>query len=334
MTRILIFGSGNVGTIYAFILDRAGVDVTCVCRSNYEEARTKGFTINSTIFGHHRCHPAVCYSVDDSCAANKLSSSFFDFVIVCTKATTVAAPGLGVPEIIAPAVDKEHTSIVVIQNGIGVEQAFQNSFPETPLISGVAYLPTTQTSPAVVEHREMEILHLGVFPARSDSLKAERAAERFASLVTAGGGTAVLHEDVQVERWTKLIANTALNPLCALSRCRDLELMEASSSGATVLKGLMLDVASVAAAMGYEKQINEVTVEKQFERSLTRRWPGVEPSMLADVRMGKKLEVETILGEVVRIGREKNVNVDRLETLYVLLKGLDWALQQSSSHSC
>jgi hypothetical protein len=60
-----------------------------------------------------------------------------------------------------------------------------------------------------------------------------------------------------------------------------------------------------------------------FERKGT---PGIEPSMLVDVLNGRRMEVEVILGNPVRIARELGVNVPRLETLYALLKGLDEAV--------
>lgn len=141
----------------------------------------------------------------------------------------------------------------------------------------------------------------------------------------------MLHDDIQIPRWNKLVANAALNPVCALSRCRDREPVSTSSIAADMVKGVMLEVTKVAGAMGYGKEINESIAEKQFARSMARQWPGVEPSMLADIRGGKKLEVEAIVGEVVRLERQKAVKIDRLETLYTLLSGLDWATQTSQS---
>jgi len=43
------------------------------------------------------------------------------------------------------------------------------------------------------------------------------------------------------------------------------------------------------------------------------------PSMLLDAERGKPIEVEVILGEVVRMAKERNVDIPRVETLYALL---------------
>ncbi|KAI0324211.1 6-phosphogluconate dehydrogenase C-terminal domain-like protein [Cubamyces sp. BRFM 1775] len=43
------------------------------------------------------------------------------------------------------------------------------------------------------------------------------------------------------------------------------------------------------------------------------------PSMLVDVQQGRPMEVEHVVGEVVRMGRRAGVNLPRMETLYALL---------------
>ncbi|OSC96676.1 6-phosphogluconate dehydrogenase C-terminal domain-like protein [Trametes coccinea BRFM310] len=43
------------------------------------------------------------------------------------------------------------------------------------------------------------------------------------------------------------------------------------------------------------------------------------PSMLVDVRAGRPMEVEHVVGEVVRMGRRAGVSMPRMETLYALL---------------
>jgi 2-dehydropantoate 2-reductase len=89
----------------------------------------------------------------------------------------------------------------------------------------------------------------------------------------------------------------------------------------------MEEVVSVARAAGYAGEIGAEDVEMQMARSNGRTWPGVEPSMLADVRAGRRMEVQAVLGEVVRVARRVGVAVPRLECLYTLLLGLDWAMR-------
>ncbi|KAL1846993.1 hypothetical protein Daus18300_014070 [Diaporthe australafricana] len=324
MTRVLIFGTGSIGAVYALLLQKAGADVTCVCRSTYEFTKLNGFTVESTIFGSHNFHPKIVRSVHEA-VNSQVASTTFDFIAVCTKAVSGISTLYSPPSLIRLAVEKGHTSIVIIQNGLGVERVYHEAFPNNTIISGVTYLPVTQTTPGTFSHAETQRLHLGVYPAHGATSLDRHSTKSFASLIKAAGAHAEIHEDVQVERWKKLVANATWNPICALSRCRDLEFLQASPdlAQAFIIES-MREVVAVAVASGYGNQITEDTFNTQLERSKVRKWPGVEPSMLADIVGVRPMEVEGVLGELVKVAKEKGVDVPRLETLYLLLRGYDW----------
>ena len=322
MTRVLVFGTGSIGSVYSCILSRAGTSVTCVCRSNHDVVKSRGLRVNSTIFGELHESPTVVRSVAE---AVSVSESPFDYVLVCTKATAQATRAA--VESIEPAITSPSTTIVLIQNGLGVERAFREAFPRTAIISAVAYLPTTQTSQGVFSHSEVELLYLGLYDQKPNTADWNMPLSAFAQQVKAGGGTAVITQDIQEQRWTKILANGAINPICALSRCRDRQLIELSSLAAELIKSVMLEIAKVAAVAGYGHVATMETVEKQFARSVTRPYPGVQPSMMADALALQHMEVQAILGEVIQIAQEKQVEIPRLTTLFVLLQGLDVALQ-------
>ena len=321
MPRILVFGTGNIGAVYSCILDRGGAEISCVCRSNYSEVKARGLRVESSILGDRTSKPNVAQNVDE---ALSISQQPFDHVVVCTKA--VPATTSATIRLIRPAIIPGLTSIVLIQNGLGVEEPYHAAFPGTTIISGVAYVPTTQVSPGIFSHSEMERLHLGLYGA-DQPLKAAAQLDSFASLIRRGGGTAILENDVQVERWRKIVANGAVNPICALSRCRDGQLMKVAPLATDLLKKVMLEIVAIAQAAGYGEAVSADTVETQLARSLSRPYPGVQPSMMADALEGGKLEVEAIVGRLVKIGHDKHVEIPRLDTLLILLQGLDAALQ-------
>ena len=323
MTKVLVVGVGCIGSVYACVLTASGQSrVICVCRSNYEAVKANGLRISSSILGDLRSRPTVVRSV---AGAVEQSSEPFDFVLVCTKATQSATTT--VIEQIRPALASEQTSLVLIQNGLGVEAPFHAAFPDTTIISGIAYLPTTQVSAAVFVHMEVENLHLGLYPCAP--LSPRRAALGvFAGLVRRGGATATMHDDIQEQRWCKIVANGAVNPICALSSCRDRELVEMTELGTSMLWSVMQEVAAVAASAGYGHVVTPAVVEAQLTRTLSRPSPGVEPSMMADALAGRELEVQAVVGELVRIGGKNRVSIPRLATLCVLLEGLNRTMQK------
>lgn len=348
---MLLFGTGSLGACYAYVLAKAvgEQNVITICRSNFDEASRNGFTIHSKLWGDNlKFRPRVARSVTDAVQQLASSSSSseqqgFDFVVVAAKALPTNP---SIAELIAPAVAEGKTAIVLIQNGIGIEDEYAARFPKNPLLSTVAYFPATQVSPAVIQHKEVELLHVGAYPATTASLEHKQAARGFVDLIAKGGATAVLHEDVQRERWVKLLVNGSWNPVCALTRLRDREFIDANSGvnlgidfeddkdrgkgeGVRFIRDVMLEISAIAQAYGYG-DVNEEMVDFQIGRAVARDLPGVQPSMLADVFEGRSLEVDAIVGNTVRLARKKGVAVPMLRTVYLLANGLSESFSRKS----
>ncbi|KAH8650955.1 2-dehydropantoate 2-reductase [Tricladium varicosporioides] len=313
--RILIFGTGSIGATYAFLLSRAvpASNIVTVCRSNFNSASQNGFTIHSSIWGEdQRVKPVVVGSVDEAAAIDP--QSHFDYIMVCSKALPTIP---STAELIQPAVSSK-TTIVLIQNGIAIEEPYADLFPDNPLLSTVVYLPATQIRPGIIQHMEVELLHIGQYPASPNT----ESATRFAKLLNAAGASAEVHEDIQFERWSKLLVNGSWNPICALSRLRDVQVLNSSTEAKDLVRDVMLEIAAVANACGYSG-IDTALVDFQLARATIREPPGVQPSMMADALAGRNMEVEAIVGNVVRIAQEHGVNTPILRTLYVLATALN-----------
>ncbi|KAF2219069.1 ketopantoate reductase PanE/ApbA C terminal-domain-containing protein [Elsinoe ampelina] len=329
--KVLLFGSGAIGTIYVYILQQAGCDVSAVCRSNYEAAKANGFHITSAIFGTIHLQCPIYPDLTTACPPGTV----YDYLIITTKTFLSPVP-LPSPSpaaaLIAPAITPSHTTLVLIQNGLLIEEEYAAAYPENPLLSCVVYLPSTQTAPGVIEMGELELLEIGTYPAAAPEGWKARA-EAFGALIRRGGGTAEVYDDVQVQRWKKLVLNCGWNPVCALSRSRDVAVLQACGEAEGYVRGVMMEVVKVAGRCGYG-MIDGGTVEGVLRRAKERLGTrGIEPSMLADVRGGRRMEVEAILGGVVRLGREKGVEVPRLEGLYVLMKALDSRVEDGSLYA-
>lgn len=319
--KILLHGSGAIGTIYLYLLHKAGYDITAVCRSNYKAAKDNGFLIDSDIYGKGiRFSPKVVKS-----PAEAAKEGPFDYVIISTK----AFPDTETSKVIEPAVTKGRTTIVLIQNGIGIEDEYVKRFPENPLLSCVVYLPTTQISPGHIEMKGFELLEVGTFPASSykDRAEVKKAADQFMAMMQKAGSNAKWHDDVQEKRWNKLLLNAPWNPICALTLSRDVAVLASDPGADKMIKDVMLEVVAVSRALGYTSVTAEAATE-QLKRAHDRIGSkGIEPSMLVDVLNGRRMEVDTILGNPMKVAKEKGVDVPRIELLYGLMKALDEAVQ-------
>jgi 2-dehydropantoate 2-reductase len=320
--RVLIFGTGSIGAVYAWVLARAITpsNVFAICRSNYAVASTEGFTINSSVFGNNlNFKPRVARTVDEAVSLLP-SGEKFDFIVVTAKAIPTTP---SIPEQLRPAIGP-NTTIALIQNGISIEEPYATLYPHNPLLSCVVYLPATQTSPAVISHSEVELLHIGTYPSNHPSPQHQTAATSFSQLLISGGASTELHADIQLQRFSKLLVNASWNPVCALSLSRDAQFLQSSppSSSLSLINSLMLEIALIAQAYGYS-DINASTVEYQINRAKVRKLPGIEPSMFADAKVHARMEVDAIVGNAVRLAEEKGVETPLLKAVYALVKALD-----------
>lgn len=309
--RVLLFGAGSVGTIYLWLLDKVASTIA-VCRSNHDIVKRNGFIINSSIYGQNiKFKPEIVRNCEE--AVSKASAPY-DFILICSK----AIPGV-IPQLISSAVTPGHTSIVLVQNGVGIEAEYHDAFPDNPIISTVVYLPVTQRPAGVIKHGEVERLQVGSYPSSAPN----EHAEAFTKLIQSAGATAEFYEDVQPKRWFKLLVNASWNPICALTLSKDADVLSSSDEASDVILAVMLEIRDIAAAWGYV--ITREEVDYQLGRALARvpKNAGIEPSMLQDALAGRRIEVEAIVGNPVRLGKEMGVSCVRLEMIYVLAKALD-----------
>lgn len=324
MTRILIFGAGGIGAGYCYALLRKlrPEDVVAVCRSNFDAASKNGFLLQSTIWGqdlHYK--PTIASSVEE--AVSLSGGKPFDYIVVSSK---VLRTGTSPVALVKPAVSR-HTSVVLLQNGIAIEEEWAKSYPNTPILSGVVYFAVTQTSPAVFSHSEIELMHIGTYP-KDAPAEHKEAAQVWVNLVGECGATAKLHDDIQSERWAKLMMNAPLNPICALSRSRDSQFINSGEGTSEFMRDTIIEVFEVAHAYGYN--LDKSRADNVIYRMHHRAPPGVQPSMMADALASRNMEVDAVVGNVVRLAQEKGVKTPILRTIYMLIRGLDDGFTRAS----
>jgi len=320
---VLLFGLGGIGGVYACILFLGGqCDVHVVARSNYQAVKEKGYRLTSPLFGNHNdIHFAGVWKNCEEAAA---SGTKFSDVLCANKALLSATPSLS--DQLRPIIGPE-TSIVLLQNGVGAEAPLHTSFPQTTIISAVVWTggkpaPEVDGVPGV-EHFNKEKLTIGVDYREGGDKKAEDAKlAELVKLLEAGGGTCEVTEDIQSERWVKVIWNCCWNSITACVRMRTGPFFESSEHALPLCYAVMEEVAAVARAKGLK--IPDGTVERLIKQCTDVGGGGLPSSMMFDNFAGRPMETEVILGTPVREGLRLGVPVPTLLTLYTIVKALDY----------
>lgn len=291
--------------------------MTAICRSNYEAIKSQGITIDAEVWGNGlTCKPTAVRNVDEAAEIGD-----FDFVLVTVK----AFPDSQTSAAIAPMITRGKTTIVLAQNGIGIENEYAEAYPENTVLSCVVLMPAAQVQPGHIVGVWFEKHEVGTFPSEAYTSKpgAKESTDLWVRLWKAGGGNAEFYQDVQERRWAKILMNATSSPLTTLSRCRDTALFGLGEEAVQLFRDVQDELIAISNALGYST-VNRALADSHIKLSMDRLGTeGTEPSMLIDVLQSRRTEFQVIVGNPVRIAKDLGVPTPRLDTLYVLLKALD-----------
>ncbi|KAK6368559.1 hypothetical protein LTR64_006713 [Lithohypha guttulata] len=318
--EVILYGLGAIGSFYAFILSRCkGVRLTVVARSNFDAVSVNGLKIISQNHGEHVVRP---YKVVRTPAEADLK---FDYIVRAHKAIDQDT----VPEQLKPVV-AEKTTIVLIQNGVGNEDPFRAAFPQCTILSCVTWVGAIQHSPGIINHTKSEDMQIGLFPSPDiDHTIEKQKLDGFVSLLTEGQTVFQVVENIQIQRWEKVVWNAAWNSITTLTMLDTQMWLKSSSNAMPMTRRLMAEVIDVAQKCGVP--IEYELIDRLIDKILDM--PGIGSSMRTDCKNGKPLELEVILGTPVRKGREHNVSIPTLEAIYTLLLGVNRRLESARSAS-
>ncbi|MCC5808728.1 MAG: 2-dehydropantoate 2-reductase [Ectothiorhodospiraceae bacterium] len=300
--RVLVVGTGAIGSFYGAILSRAGARVDVVSRSEHAQMQEHGVRVDSKELGDLSFRPATVYK-----DVTEVSTPP-DFLVLSVK----VLDDLDRAALIRPAVGPD-TAIVLIENGIEIEPPIVEAFPDNPLVSCLAFVAASRVGPAHTEHKAYGRLVIGSYPSGVND-----AARRFSALLEQGGINAPLSENLVTERWRKAVWNAAFNPVSVIAGGASTKDILGSENEERLLVALMQEVCDVAAAAGHP--MPEDLPEKSIVN--THKMPAYHNSMALDYIHGRDMEIEAILGNVIREARRLNIPVPHLETVYGTTKML------------
>ncbi|EME47178.1 hypothetical protein DOTSEDRAFT_20977 [Dothistroma septosporum NZE10] len=317
--RVLLIGSGGVGTMAAYALESGGrVEVTAICRSNYEAATKNGFTIDSLEHGHDIKNFKPTHILNKVPNVQQDHLDPFEYVVVTTKNVPDISPT--VLDIITPAITTGVTSIILLQNGLNIEKPIITRFPSNIIISGVSLIQAAETSHGVILHDDKDVTKLGPFPGQSISpTRAEESTRRFLDLYMACGKvTWTYDEDVRFTRWKKLVYNTSYNSVAAILGMDTMRMRMSRHVIDELIRLAMLEILAIARAVGVD--LPEDVVEVSIRCDPTDA-PFV-PSMGQDVLKGNYIEMENIVGEPLREAEKVGVHAPVLKIIYGFLRAI------------
>ena len=295
-----IIGTGAIGGYYGAKLARAGQEVHFLLHSDYEHVRQHGLQVDSCDGSFH---------LDDVNAYQRPEDMpVCDVVLVCLKSVNNSKLLALLPPLL-----HDRTLVVLIQNGIGVEEDVQKMFPDVQLAAGLAFICSAKTQPGIVSHQCYGSINLADYSCRDEALIQAVVDEfREAGIET---GLVEYHE----ARWKKAVWNMPFNGMTvALHTQTDLLLKNKSTR--QLIREQMMEVVTTAQHLGV-KNIDESFVDKMIE--MTDAMIPYSPSMRLDYDFHRPMEIYYIYSRPLEIAREAGSRMPKLEMLEAELRFLE-----------
>jgi len=300
--RFAIVGSGAVGGYYGAKLARAGYDVTFIARGAHLAAiRSRGLEIRSPLGDF----VVRCPAEEDGARVAPV-----DTVIFAVKAYSnlQALPLL-------KSVAKDSAVVLTLQNGVDSINEVAAVVGDARTLGGSTYVATALSSPGLIEqtgtHRR--VVFGEVFNAGAEVSGRVRAIhEAFSKADVESEPVA----DARVPIWEKFCylapfaaftgaARQPIGPLWKEPSTRDLMI------------AAFREVEAVARAESIPLPADAISRIVTYVDSI----PGsTRSSMLIDLQQGKPIEVEALLGAVVRRGARARVATPIMASLYAVMK--------------
>lgn len=301
--KIAIIGMGGVGGYFGGKLAKAYVpsgehEVFFVARGDHLAKIKENGLIVRADDGDFTAHPTL--ATDRPAETGKV-----DFVLFCVKSYDFEEAARGIGGIV-----DEDTFILPLQNGVDKRSRMAKALGKGVALDGCVYMAAHIESPGVVlQAGGARKLVFGREPQDLPRLK------ELLELLTGAGINAELAEDIRLPVWSKYIM------ICSMAAATSfyeepVGVILESSEKRNFLEGLIREIEKVAREMGvnYPKDIFNTTME------IITSFPyGTKTSMQRDFELGKRTELETFSGSILRLGKELGVDTPLHRRVYEAL---------------
>lgn len=295
--NILIVGTGALGCLFAARLARVGHPVTMLgtWKEGLEALRGNGVRfLDSDREEHH--FPVLVTDEPRECRGVRQA-----LVLVKSWQTERAARQLAE----CLAVDG---LAVTLQNGLGNRETLIQSLGPGRVALGVTTTGATLLGPGLVKAGGEGPISIERSPALGPLEEALRSANFNVQIV----------EEAQALIWGKLVINSAINPLTALLRIPNGELLERTSARA-MMRALANETARVAEAEKIQLPFADPAAAAE---DVARRTASNRSSMLQDVLRGAPTEIDAICGAIVEIAGQHDLSAPANWACWQLVRAL------------
>lgn len=306
MLRFAVIGTGAVGGFYGGLLAKAGNEVHFLARSDAEYLRSNGLRVDSPLGDFHLTR--------SNFHSNARDMPKCDCVILALKSTQ----NHELRDLLLPVVHPDSV-VLVLQNGLHVEQAARVVVGAGRVAGGCCFLCSNKVGPGHVRHLDYGKILMGPYRGLDDSEPGPSMAQlsTIQLAMNSAGIDCNTTELLTLARWRKLMWNIPFNGLSVILNADTNRIMESPDSRA-LAESIIVEVRQTACACGHAIEPEFV----QFMMNETEKMVPYDSSMRLDYLAGRPIEVEAIYGNALQAAERASVRSPIVRAMYHQLRFL------------
>ena len=292
-----VVGMGAIGGYYGGRLANAGREVHFLSHSDYEHVLQHGLKVDSCNGNFYLPH------INAYGASKEMPKT--DVIIVGLK--TVKNHDV-LPDLLRPMIHSDSV-VVLIQNGIGLEDDLQAQFPGLHIVAGLAFICSAKVGPGHINHQDFGSINLGNYSCPEEKFKALLADIQDAGIQAA--------EVPYLEaRWRKAVWNMPFNGMTvALNTSTDKLLKNPATR--QLIYDQMMEVIGAANALGVNTLTSEFA-DKMMQ--MTDEMVPYSPSMKLDYDYHRPMEIQYLYTRPIAEANKAGFEMPKLTMLEALLR--------------
>ncbi|MBU0975466.1 MAG: 2-dehydropantoate 2-reductase [Patescibacteria group bacterium] len=298
--KIYIVGSGGVGGYFGGKLAKTENSVTFLARGKHlDQLRSKGLVVNAVDGSFKIKNPNVISRISE------IKDPDFIFFSVKTYDTKEVAQELS-------KVVREKTIIITFQNGTENDDEIKKYISGCNIYPGLAYIISTKEKAGVINQtggpRKI------IFGDRDN--KDNENLEEIASLMRKSGIDAVVSDDITRDLWKKYVFINAFSGMTAICRTPIGKVLEDDITS-SLYERCVRESIEVAKKL----RVNLPATIFEDAMTLSRNFEAAsKSSLLVDIESGRKNEIETLNGTLVRLAQKFDIDTPINALIYGSIK--------------
>ena len=300
--KYLIIGSGGTGGAIGGFMTKTGKDVTLIARGAHLAAMQKNGLSFDTPDGKYTVSPIKACTMEDY-------QDTPDVIFVCVKGYSLEDTILFIDRVAA-----SHTVVIPILNIYGTGGKMQEKLPHLTVTDGCIYIASEISEPGslFLSGKIFRVVY-GLRKGTSSEIadRVNPILETVKSDLEESGIEVLFSEKIEVDALQKF---SFVSPMAGVGAYYNTQVFAYQVKGQirSTFFSMVREIKKLSDAMGVSLPAN---IEEINEKILDNLAPTATASMQRDIRDGKQSEIDGLIFEVIRLGKQYGVDTPVYEMI-------------------